>query len=233
MKTLVLIPIKNKETLLMEIIKDIETNIPDMDCLFLDYGSKDRTRYLLANNNMNRIELPIEGTYEDAISLGIKFAYKKGYDNVLQFDIFKGLSTKDIKYFIGTMKHKKVDMILGSRFVDKKSSLRIRHIHIKVLKMATRLMTRKKITDPSINFRMINRKVMNELVKNDDWTLAPSTVSHLIRAGYKFLELQIRIPDKKIRQASTNKIKLVKYVWYQTLSILFVKPFKKRGKNEK
>ena len=230
MKTLILIPIKNKETTVLKRLKEIEKNVPGMDYIFVDYGSSDRTRYLLANNNVNRLELPIEGTYEDSLSLGIEYAYKNGYDNVIQFDSFRGLNPNDINYFERTMKFKKPDFILGSRFIDKKPSHRIRHLHIRILKASIYLVSRKKVTDPSINFRMINKKVMKVIIDGEEWSLTPSSVAHLIKAKYSYVDLQISEPDKSIRQSSTKKWKLVKYVWYQMLTILFVQSFRRKGK---
>ena len=230
MKTLILIPIKNEERTVLKRLSEIEKNIPKMEYMFVDFGSVDRTRYLLANNNVNRLELPIEGTYEDALSLGIEYAYKNGYDNVIQFDSFRGLNVKDIHYFERTMKFKKPDFILGSRFVDKKPTHRLRHLHIRVLKASIFLVSRKKVTDPSVNFRMINRKVMKVIMEGDEWSLTPSSIAHLIKAKYNFVELQISLPNKKIRQASTKKLKLVKYVWYQMLTIIFVQSFRRKGK---
>ena len=168
MKTLIIVPLKNKESSILKRLEELEKNAPGIEYIFVDYGSSDRTRYLLANNNINRLELPIEGTYEDALSLGIEYAYKNGYDNVIQFDAFRGLNPKDINYFERTMEFQKTDFILGSRFVDKKPSHRVRHLHIRVLKAAIFLVSRKKVTDPSINFRMINKKVMKIILDGEE-----------------------------------------------------------------
>jgi len=120
MKTLIIIPIKNAYKNILDIVANIKVAAPGVEYLIIDRGSTDRTKYLLANNNLNRLELAIPMTYKKALLLGIKYAYDNGYDNCLQLDQTESLDYKDIKYFIRTAQNSKENLVLGSRFVDKK-----------------------------------------------------------------------------------------------------------------
>ena len=230
MKTLIIIPIKNRETELLATVEEVQKNSNGMDFLFIDYGSTDRTKYILENNEINRIQLPLKGTYEDAVGVGIKFAHDNGYDNVIQFDVFKGLSSNDLVYFERSMLNNKVDLILGSRYLEKTNNKIRKRFYIRVLKVAIKIVSKKRVTDPAINLRMMNRKVMKVIIENEEWSLTPASISHLLRAGFNFMELQITEPNKELRKKSINKFKLLKYVWFQLLTILFVQPFRKKVK---
>ncbi len=230
MKTLIIIPIKNRETELLATVEEVQKNSNGMDFLFIDYGSTDRTKYILENNEINRIQLPLKGTYEDAVGIGIKFAHDNGYDNVIQFDVFKGLSSTDLVYFERSMLNNKVDLILGSRYLEKTNNKIRKRFYIRVLKVAIKIVSKKRVTDPAINLRMMNRKVMKVIIENEEWSLTPASISHLLRAGFNFMELQITEPNKELRKKSINKFKLLKYVWFQLLTILFVQPFRKKVK---
>lgn len=212
MKTLIIIPIKNRETELLATVEEVQKNSNGMDFLFIDYGSTDRTKYILENNEINRIQLPLKGTYEDAVGIGIKFAHDNGYDNVIQFDVFKGLSSTDLVYFERSMLNNKVDLILGSRYLEKTNNKIRKRFYIRVLKVAIKIVSKKRVTDPAINLRMMNRKVMKVIIENEEWSLTPASISHLLRAGFNFMELQITAPNKELRKKSINKFKLLKYV---------------------
>lgn len=230
MKTLIIVPIKNAYQNILDIAFNIEFAAPGIDYLIVDTGSTDRTKYLLLNNNINRLEMPIETNYFQGLNLGIKYAYDNGYDNCIQLDQSESLDYKDIKYFVKTAENKNVNIILGSRFVDKKMPWNFRFFMTHILRGVIKLFSGKKITDPYLKFKLFDRKIMKEIINNQEWSIDADSVANLIRAGYTYTEIQVNINNKKIRQSTYKGIKLFSYIWNKIISILFVQPFRKRKK---
>ena len=230
MKTLIIIPIKNAYKNILNIISNIELAAPGIDYLVVDTGSTDRTKYLLINNQINRLEMPIENSYFQGLNLGIQYAYNNGYNGCIQLDQSDSLDYKDIKYFIRTAKNKNLNIILGSRFVNRKMPWNLRFFMTHVLRGIIKLFSRKKITDPYLKFKWFDRKIMKEVLDHPEWSLDADSVANLIRAGYKYTEIQVNINNKKIRQSNHKGLKLFCYIWNKIISILFVQPFRIRKK---
>ena len=228
MKTLIILPIKNAYKNILDIIANIEIATPEIDYLVVDTGSTDRTKYLLLNNHINRLELPIEMSYHQGLNLGIKYAYNNGYNNCIQLDQTESLDYKDIKYFIRTAKNKNVNIILGSRFVDKKMPWNFRFIMTHFLRWIIKIYSRKKITDPYLRFKLFDKKIMKEVIDNPEWSIDADSVANLIKAGYTYTEIQVNINNKKIRQSNYKGFKLFAYIWNKIISILFVQPFRRK-----
>ncbi|WKX02521.1 hypothetical protein [Candidatus Mycoplasma mahonii] len=228
MKTILIMPVKDIGEEIIETIDNIKSSAGNVDYLLIDYGADDRTKHLLKNNNFQRLIIPIESTYDNALKLGIKYAYENKYDNLIEFNPVKGFDLTDISYFTKTMAFKKVDLLIGSRFVEEKAPHKLRYFYTRLLKYAIGFISFRKVTDANIDLRMINRRTMKALMDTNE-SITPSSVTYLIRSKHSFIELQIKVKNKKSRQAKFKGLKLAKYIWHQILLILFVQPFKRKG----
>lgn len=233
MKTLIVIPTKNSEKYILDVIAEIEIISHDLDYLIVDYGSSDKTRYLLQNNDVPRLELPLETTYYRALSLGMMYASQNGYDAVVEFDD-KGLFIpEDINYLISTYKNLGCDYVFTSRFLTNKKKYKWEKSRI--LRFVIFLTTGKKITDPMMRFKLYGKIVVDFFGKDGYYEPSIDRVVQTLRNGLLFKEVSTTLnkPEKQ-KQFVIHKWKQVGWKLAMILSILFVRPFgafKKEIKN--
>ena len=121
MKTLIIIPSLNAQDKILDVLSDLKVNVPGVDILVVDHGSEDRTLHMLKNNNINRLIMPLTTSYYNAMSLGLRFAFENDYDIAIEWDDKMKFKSTDIKFFILTAERSRKDMVLGSRFVNRKT----------------------------------------------------------------------------------------------------------------
>ena len=174
MKVLLIIPSYNEEENILKnyqrIIHYNKKNKKNYDAIVINDGSTDKTEEICIKNNIPHITLIHNLGIGGAVQTGYKYAKKNNYDIAVQFD---GDGQHDIRYvknIIEPIINKKADMVIGSRFIDKKSSKyqssKLRRIGINIISFFIKLMTGKKIYDTTSGFRAINKKLIKEFSKD-------------------------------------------------------------------
>lgn len=85
-RTLIVIPAYNEESSLSGTLDELLSTIPSCHYLIINDGSRDRTEAICRERGFHHLSLPVNVGLSGAFQTGIKFAYEKGYDFVLQFD---------------------------------------------------------------------------------------------------------------------------------------------------
>jgi len=116
-----------------------------------------------------------------------------------------------------------LDMVIGSRFIEKKGfqSSRARRIGINFFSALIKLLTGKRITDPTSGLRMIGRNVMAIFARDypRDYP-EPESVVAVLRQNLKVEEIPVIMHE---RMGGVSSISLKKSVYYMikvTLAIL-------------
>lgn len=119
MKTLLIIPAYNEEESLKLTIDSIYAVNAEVDFLVVNDGSKDGTVEVCRENQYPFLDLPTNLGLAGALQAGMKYAYRHGYDCVIQFDADGQHLPEYIKPLEEAVKPS--DIAIGSRFVDKKT----------------------------------------------------------------------------------------------------------------
>lgn len=229
MKFLVVIASYNSESSILDVIAQIQAHAPELDLLVVDRGSNDRTKELLQNNSIRRLEMCLHATYYDAVALGLTYAYDNVYDAVVEFDDTGLFRVEDILYLMQIMEHKNTDFVLGSRYIGHQK-IRSRS---KFLSFASRLTTGYVITDPAMRFRIYGEKAIEFFGTSTSMNLpTPDRIIQLIRNNYSFCEAYVELNSKIKRQ---NKKRPLLALWENLgwiFSILLINPFR-TNKNKK
>ena len=157
MKVLMIIPAYNEEKSILNTVKMIEkTKLKNntLDYIIINDGSKDNTKQICIDNNLNFIDLPINLGIGGAVQTGYKYAYRNNYDIAIQFD---GDGQHDASYIDALVKeiNNGNDIVIGSRFVSELSEFKstaIRRVGINFLSRLIKLCTRRRIYDPTSGF---------------------------------------------------------------------------------
>lgn len=214
MKKLVIIPAFNEEGNLLNTINDIKENAPDFDYVIVNDCSTDDTLAICKKNNLNYLNLPINLGIGGAVQTGYRYAYYSGYDYAVQFD---GDGQHDAKYLsemVSYLTETDSDMVIGSRFIEKEGfqSSFLRRIGINYFTFYIKLLTGKKITDPTSGMRMINRKLLKKFTQEypKDYP-EPESVVEILADGYKVSEIPVIMKE---RMEGTSSISFRKSIYY-------------------
>ena len=120
MNVLIIIPAYNEAENIKDLINNINELCPFADYLVVNDCSKDDTEYILNNINANYMSNPVNLGIGGTVQSGYIYALKNGYDIAIQVD---GDGQHDIAYIkamIEPIETHKADIVIGSRFIEKK-----------------------------------------------------------------------------------------------------------------
>lgn len=223
MKKIIIIPAYNEEENIERTVNAIQKSAQGFDYVIINDCSTDNTRKICEEKEFNIVNLPINLGIGGAVQTGYKYAYENGYDVEVQVD---GDGQHDPE-FLNTMAdyliEHQVDMVIGSRFIEKKGfqSSITRRMGIQFFSKLIKVLTGKKITDPTSGLRMIGRNVM-EIFSEDyprDYP-EPESVVAVLRRKMKVEEIPVIMKERTGGVSSISMKKSVYYMIKVTLAIL-------------
>lgn len=226
-KLLILIPAYNEDQNIEKVVDDLIENYPQYDYVIVNDGSKDHTYDICEKKNYNVIDLPINLGLAGGFQAGVKYAYRKGYEYVIQFDADGQHQPEYIESMLEKIQEG-YDIVIGSRFADKKRPINARMIGSRLISLAIFLTTGKKIKDPTSGMRMYDRKCMKEFAQEVNYGPEPDTVSYLLKNGAKIAEVQVEMEERVAGTSYLNFARSAIYMVRMLMSILIIQTFRKR-----
>lgn len=226
MKALVIIPCYNEEKNIVktvEQIKNTKLKEIDLDYIVINDGSIDNTKNVLINNNINFIDLPFNLGIGGAVQTGYKYAYYNNYDVAIQFDGDGQHNSNYIKELIKEIK-KGNNIVIGSRFVSELSefkSTKMRRVGIIFLSWLIKIVSGRKIYDPTSGFRAADKEIIKLFANNYPIDYPePDTIVTIIKKGYKVSEIPVEMMSREHGKSSINPIKSIYYMIKVSLAII-------------
>lgn len=226
MKTLIVIPAYNEALNIVKTVNDIKQNAPYIDYVVVNDGSKDNTLEVLKEHNFNYIDGFCNLGLFGAVQTGFKLALLNDYDIVIQFDGDGQHSAKYIQPLINEIK-KGNDIVIGSRFVTEKKPFTARMLGSRLIAFSIRLMTGKKITDPTSGFRAYNRACIKDYANDMNNPPEPDTLVYMLRKKRKIKEVQVQMSEREFGESYLNLMNTIKYMSRMMVSIFLIQPFRK------
>lgn len=226
LKTLVIIPAYNEALNIEKTVNDILVNAPEVDYVVVNDGSKDNTLEVLKKNNYNYIDGFINLGLFGAVQTGFKLALKYGYDVAIQFD---GDGQHSAKYINDLVKEieKGNDIVIGSRFVTEKKPITARMLGSRLISFSIRLVTGKKINDPTSGFRAYNTLCIKDFATDMNNPPEPDTLVYMYRKKRKIKEVQVQMSEREFGESYLNLMNTIKYMSRMMVSIFLIQPFRK------
>ena len=219
MKTLIIIPAYNEQDNISSLIKDITSY--GYDYLIINDCSKDNTAEILDKNNYNHIDLPINVGLAGVTQIGFMYAYDNDYDCVVNIDGDGQHQPAYVNTLIKEIENGS-DYVVGSRFVDKKKPMSLRMLGSRLICLAIKLKTGKKVSDPTSGMRALGRNVIEKFSKSMNFYAEPDALSFLLKKKCKVKEVQVEMKERENGESYfTNPFKSIYYMLAVLLSILF------------
>ena len=218
MNLLIIIPAYNEAENIERVVNNLIENYPQYDYVVVNDGSSDDTRKICAKKGYNFLDLPINVGLAGAIRAGIRYAIYHGYDYAVQIDGDGQHDPKYIKDMLEKMRSAQADIIIGSRFKEKKKPHSMRMLGSRIISGAIKLTTGgKKIEDVTSGMRLFNKRMIKNFGYNMHYSPEPDTIAYLLNCGIKIEEIQVEMYE---RIAGTSYLNLKNSVWYM-LKMLF------------
>lgn len=232
MKKLIIIPAYNESESIYNTVKEIEQEATDFDYVIINDCSTDNTRQICIDNHFHYIDLPINQGIGGAVQTGYLYAYENGYDIAVQVDGDGQHDAAFLEKMAQVLTQENADMVIGSRFIEKKGfqSSVTRRIGIRYFTCLIKLMTGKKIADPTSGLRMIGRDVIEIFAKLYPMDYPePESVVDILCKGKRVVEVPVLMRE---RQGGTSSIRMGKSVYYMikvSLAIILCRISQRRG----
>lgn len=222
-KKLVIIPAYNEEESIVRAVSEVKKSAEDFDVVVINDCSEDSTADRCKNAGAEVIDLPVNMGIGGAMQAGYRYAVRNDYELAVQVD---GDGQHDPS-FIGMMYDllvsENADMVIGSRFIEKKGyqSSFPRRCGIRYFSRLIRLLTGKKITDPTSGFRMVNSTVLKMFAEDypKDYP-EPETLVRLLKKNMKVIEAPVVMRPRKAGRSSINFKWALYYMVKVTIAVI-------------
>ena len=229
MNVLVVVPAYNEQENIVHVVEELKAKNSKVDYLIINDGSTDDTARICHERGYNLIDLPVNVGLSGAVKVGAKYAHLKGYDGFIQFDGDGQHDAEYIEEMIMLLEKKQVDIVIGSRFKNKKKNLNFRMIGNSLIEFAIKLMTGENISDPTSGMRLYGRKVMIRMANEINITPEPDTIAYLLKCKIKVQEIQVQMRERSAGESYLNLKRSLQYMLHMTMSIIFIQNFRKRS----
>jgi len=226
MKKLVIIPAYNEQASIVKTVEDIKKNAPEFDYIVVNDCSTDDTLKVCIENGIKCLKLPVNLGIGGAVQSGYLYGVRNDYDVAVQFDGDGQHSARYLEDMVKVMTQHNADMVIGSRFITNEGfqSSAIRRIGIKHFNILIKMLTGKKVTDPTSGMRMVNKDIM-KLFSEDypkDYP-EPESVVHIIAKGKTVVEVPVLMNERSEGVSSISPTKSIYYMIKVTIAMLIAR----------
>lgn len=224
---LIVIPAYNEELNIVRVVTNLIENFPQFDYVVVNDGSADHTADICKEHGFNLLDLPVNLGLAGAFQAGLKYAYKKGYSYVIQYDGDGQHRAEYIESLFAAAKEG-YDIVIGSRFVTEKKPFSARMMGSRLISALIKVTSGAKIQDSTSGMRLFGPRMIGILAQKINYGPEPDTVSYLIKCGARVKEVQVKMDERIAGESYLNFMRSMTYMLQMTFSILFVQAFRKK-----
>lgn len=229
MKILIIIPAYNEEENIVAVVDNLIHNYSQYDYVVINDGSSDNTAQICKEHNYRMVDLPINLGLAGAFQTGMRYALYHDYDYAIQYDGDGQHRPEYIRDMVELAREKKLDVVIGSRFVNEKKPFTPRMMGNSLIEFCIWLTVRKRIKDSTSGMRLYSKRMIRKLATTMNYGPEPDTIAYLIRCGAKVEECQVHMNDRVAGESYLNLTRVIKYMFHMCSSILIVQWFRKKG----
>ena len=226
-KVLVVIPAYNEDENIEQVVEELITEYPQYDYVIVNDGSTDATRKVCRRRGYNLLDLPVNLGLGGAIKSGMKYANYNQYEYVIQLDGDGQHKPRYIETMIRKMAETDADIVIGSRYLEKRKPFTPRMIGSQVLTYAIWLTTRGKyISDVTSGMRLFNKRMIKRFGYRMHYTPEPDTLAYLLNQGVKIEEVQVEMTEREKGTSYLGFLGSLDYMCQMLFSILIFQWFR-------
>ena len=222
---MLLIPAYREATRVGGVVRAARAQRLDLDVVVVDDGSPDATAAEARAAGATVVSHPYNLGYGSALHTGYCYAWRYGYQRVLQMDADGQHDPAMLSRLIAGL-DAGADVVLGSRYLEDEvppASL-ARRTGTRLFAALASCWTRTRITDPTTGFQGLSRKALESVVHDgfpEDYPDADVLVMHH-RAGLKLREVPVRMHARLGGVSMHRGLRIAYYAYKMFLTLLLL-----------
>jgi glycosyltransferase involved in cell wall biosynthesis len=219
---LVIIPAYNEEEAVGNVIENVRVHLPQADILVVNDGSTDSTSEIARKWGVLVLEHPYNMGIGATMQTGFLYALRNDYDIAVQIDADGQHDPAFLPSLIEPILKGQANLVIGSRYLSEEGfkSTFLRKFGIAFFACLIRILTRKRVTDPTSGFRAVDRQGIR--LFSEEYPSDYPEVEALISAYKRGLNFQEVSTEMRDRQGGTSSIGILSALFYMvkvTLSV--------------
>ncbi len=201
-KVLLVIPAFNEQESLAETLADIRHEAGFASVLVVDDGSSDLTTHIALDEGVDFARLPFNLGVGAAVQTGFRYAERRDFEFVVQFDADGQHPAKYVRKLIDRIRDSDADVVAGVRLAGDGRAYTftfLRRLGSRWLRFLIWVASGKRFADPTCGLRIYNRRAVSflaehypevaaepcalVLLRNNDFEVAEVSVSLRPRTG--------------------------------------------------
>ena len=207
----IIVPAYNEEDNIGRVISGLFTHGYNQ-VVVIDDGSTDKTAEIAEQSGAQVLIHQINRGQGAALQTGNQYALFEKADMVVHFDADNQFDPLDISPAIKAMQESGAEIVLGSRFLSKSSTMpwSKKYIVLPLSRCLNRIFTGLKLTDVHNGFRILSNTALSQIVITQD-RMAHNTeiIQQIKRKKLKFIEFPVRVVYHKYGQGISGGLKIL------------------------
>jgi len=225
----VIVPAYNEENTIGSVVRRIQALGEGYDAIVVNDDSSDRTFSIAHQEGATVIDLPCNLGIGGAVQTGFLYALRNAYDACVQVDGDGQHPTEKIPYLLKTLFEEDLDIVIGSRFIEKTGYdiSFMRRIGIGIISLFLKIFTGISVKDSTSGFRAINARAARLFANNypQDYP-EPESLIFAHKYGFKIKEVPTEMTNRLHGISSITPVKSGYYM-IKVLLAMFIDLFKK------
>jgi glycosyltransferase involved in cell wall biosynthesis len=191
----IVIPAFNEEKIITATVQGLLAQGYE-NVVVVDDGSFDNTFESAQKTGVHVLQHMINRGQGAALQTGHDYVLLKNAEIVVDFDADGQFDPKDIAFAIEKLKKEKLDVVLGSRFLDNRSNLPFtkKYFILPVAKFVNRFFTGVKLTDVHNGFRIFTRQALEKIeITQDKMAHNTEIVAQIKKNKLRFVEVPVKV----------------------------------------
>lgn len=213
-----IIPAYNEEKSIAEVIKRVKKEVSQ--AVVVDDCSSDQTFMIASEAGAVVLRHAVNRGQGASLQTGIDHALRNGAGYLVHFDADGQFLAEEIKDVLGPLLSDEADVVLGSRFLEKKSDIPRfkKHIIMPLARLANQIFLGINMTDPQSGFRAFNRSASEKIIIEQDRMAHCSEILTKIHANkLRIKEVPISVVYHDFGQRLSGGFKILKELFLGSL----------------
>lgn len=220
---LVIIPAFNEEKTIGRVIRGLFEH-GYKNILVVDDGSKDWTAKLAEDLGVTVLRHRVNRGQGAALETGDRYALKTDAEYVIHFDGDDQFDPSDIDEALRLMRFKNLDVLIGSRFLDKRSEIPFfkKYFLLPIARVVNMVFTGYFLTDAHNGFRILSRRALSKIkISQDRMAHNTEIIQQIKKFHLPFAEFPVKVKYHEYGQGMSGGVKIVSDLIVGWLSKVF------------
>lgn len=203
---LIIVPVYNEAQVISKVISDLQ--LTPYDLCFVNDGSTDESQQILEAMGVLVLTHPFNEGQGAALQTGMRYALENDYEIAVHFDADGQHAASDIHIIVKPILENKVDIVLGSRFLDRSQRDSIPGVKRLLLTCAVlfeKLRSGLELTDAHCGLRALSRRALQSMdLTCKGYAHASEIITLIKKHGLRYCEAPVHVTysDYAMKKAS-------------------------------